>query len=384
MRHETTVHETSVHETKRHETPAHDVSGESQQAKQRPRASRLSPITRRRMAAFRDNRRAWWSLLIFGVLFVLSLGAELIANDRPLLVEYQGETYLPMLHEYPETTFGGFLPTATDYRDPYVIEAIEAQGFMLNTLIPYSYDTLDLNLGSPAPSAPNGRHWLGTDDQGRDVLARVIYGFRLSVIFALVLTAGSLVLGVVIGGVQGYFGGKVDLIGQRLIEVWSGLPVLFLLIILASIVEPNLWWLTGIMLLFSWLGIVDIVRAEFLRARNLEYVRAARAMGLPSRLIMWRHVLPNAMVATLTFIPFLFTGAITTLTALDFLGFGLPAGSPSLGELVAQGKNNLQAPWLGMTAFLSLGIMLTLLVFIGEGLRDAFDPRHISAREQNA
>jgi len=384
MRHETTVHETSVHETKLHETPAQDVSDESQQPLQRPRTSRLSPITRRRMAAFRDNRRAWWSLLIFGVLFVLSLGAELIANDRPLLVEYQGETYLPMLHEYPETTFGGFLPTATDYRDPYVIEAIEAQGFMLNTLIPYSYDTLDLNLGSPAPSAPNGRHWLGTDDQGRDVLARVIYGFRLSVIFALVLTAGSLVLGVVIGGLQGYFGGKVDLIGQRLIEVWSGLPVLFLLIILASIVEPNLWWLTGIMMLFSWLGIVDIVRAEFLRARNLEYVRAARAMGLPSRLIMWRHVLPNAMVATLTFIPFLFTGAITTLTALDFLGFGLPAGSPSLGELVAQGKNNLQAPWLGMTAFLSLGIMLTLLVFIGEGLRDAFDPRHISAREQNA
>ena len=384
MRHETTVHETSVHETKLHETPAQDVSDESQQPLQRPRASRLSPITRRRMTVFRDNRRAWWSLLIFGVLFVLSLGAELIANDRPLLVEYQGETYLPMLHEYPETTFGGFLPTATDYRDPYVIEAIEAQGFILNTLIPYSYDTLDLNLGSPAPSAPNGRHWLGTDDQGRDVLARVIYGFRLSVIFALVLTAGSLVLGVVIGGLQGYFGGKVDLIGQRLIEVWSGLPVLFLLIILASIVEPNLWWLTGIMLLFSWLGIVDIVRAEFLRARNLEYVRAARAMGLPSRLIMWRHVLPNAMVATLTFIPFLFTGAITTLTALDFLGFGLPAGSPSLGELVAQGKNNLQAPWLGMTAFLSLGIMLTLLVFIGEGLRDAFDPRHISAREQNA
>ncbi|WP_282460306.1 ABC transporter permease [Cobetia sp. 1CM21F] len=371
-------------ETTLHETPTHDVSDANQQTLQRPRASRLSPITRRRMAAFRDNRRAWWSLLIFGVLFVLSLGAELIANDRPLLVEYQGETYLPMLHEYPETTFGGFLPTATDYRDPYVIEAIEAQGFMLNTLIPYSYDTLDLNLGSPAPSAPNGRHWLGTDDQGRDVLARVIYGFRLSVIFALVLTAGSLVLGVVIGGVQGYFGGKVDLIGQRLIEVWSGLPVLFLLIILASIVEPNLWWLTGIMLLFSWLGIVDIVRAEFLRARNLEYVRAARAMGLPSRLIMWRHVLPNAMVATLTFIAFLFTGAITTLTALDFLGFGLPAGSPSLGELVAQGKNNLQAPWLGMTAFLSLGIMLTLLVFIGEGLRDTFDPRHISAREQNA
>ncbi|GED41923.1 ABC transporter permease [Cobetia marina] len=368
----------------RHDTPLQGETNVVQDVPERPHRSRLSPITRRRITAFRHNRRAWWSLLIFGMLFILSLGAELIANDRPLLVSYQDELYLPMLKEYPETTFGGFLPTATDYRDPYVIDAIAAQGFMLNTLIPYSYDTLDLNLGSPAPSAPNARHWLGTDDQGRDVLARVIYGFRLSVLFALVLTAGSIVLGVLIGGVQGYFGGKVDLIGQRLIEIWSGLPVLFLLIILASIVEPNLWWLTGIMLLFSWLGIVDIVRAEFLRARNLEYVRAARAMGLPSRLIMWRHVLPNAMVATLTFIPFLFTGAITTLTALDFLGFGLPAGSPSLGELVAQGKNNLQAPWLGMTAFLSLGIMLTLLVFIGEGLRDAFDPRHISAREQDA
>ncbi|AZV31450.1 ABC transporter permease [Cobetia sp. ICG0124] len=376
MRHDTPL--------QRHDTPLQGETNVVQDVPERLHRSRLSPITRRRITAFRDNRRAWWSLLIFGVLFILSLGAELIANDRPLLVSYQDELYLPMLKEYPETTFGGFLPTATDYRDPYVIDAIAAQGFMLNTLIPYSYDTLDLNLGSPAPSAPNARHWLGTDDQGRDVLARVIYGFRLSVLFALVLTAGSIVLGVLIGGVQGYFGGKVDLIGQRLIEIWSGLPVLFLLIILASIVEPNLWWLTGIMLLFSWLGIVDIVRAEFLRARNLEYVRAARAMGLPSRLIMWRHVLPNAMVATLTFIPFLFTGAITTLTALDFLGFGLPAGSPSLGELVAQGKNNLQAPWLGMTAFLSLGIMLTLLVFIGEGLRDAFDPRHISAREQDA
>ncbi|QEA40039.1 ABC transporter permease [Pistricoccus aurantiacus] len=341
--------------------------------------SGFSPITRRRLKIFHDNRRAWWSLWVFLVLFVLSLGAELIANDKPLVMRYQGQWYAPLFIDYPETTFGGFLPTSTDYRDPYVREEIEAEGWMLWPLIPYDYQTLDMSLDSPAPSAPDPHHWLGTDDQGRDVLARVIYGFRLSVVFALVLTIGSLMLGVLFGGVQGYFGGKTDLIGQRLSEIWSGLPVLFLLIILASLVQPNLWWLLGIMLLFSWLGLVDVVRAEFLRARNLEYVRAAKALGLPSRLIMWRHVLPNAMVATLTFIPFLFTGAITTLTALDFLGFGLPPGSPSLGELVAQGKNNLQAPWLGITAFISLSLMLSLLVFIGEGLRDAFDPRHIHA-----
>ncbi|RTR04975.1 ABC transporter permease [Halomonas nitroreducens] len=340
-------------------------------------SARLSPIARRRLATFHGNRRARLSLWVFLLLFVVSLGAELVANDRPLLMQYQGQWYVPLLVDYPDTEFGGFLPTPADYRDPYIQETIEAEGWILWPPIPFAYDTLDMGLSHPAPSPPDARHWLGTDDQGRDVLARVIYGFRLSVIFALVLTIGSMILGVVIGGVQGYFGGKVDLIGQRLIEIWSGLPVLFLLIILASLVEPNLWWLLGIMLLFSWLGLVDVVRAEFLRARNLEYVRAARAMGLPSRLIMWRHVLPNAMVATLTFIPFLFTGAITTLTALDFLGFGLPPGSPSLGELVAQGKNNLQAPWLGITAFLTLAVMLSLLVFIGEGLRDAFDPRHI-------
>ncbi len=339
----------------------------------------LSPIMRRRLAVFRGNPRARWSLWLFTMLFVLSLGAELIANDKPLIVHYQDGWYVPLLVDYPETDFGGFLPTATDYRDEFVQEEIRAHGWMLWPPIPFSYDTLDQQLNQPAPSPPDLRHWLGTDDQGRDVLARVIYGFRLSVLFALALTGGSLVLGVAFGGIQGYFGGKVDLVGQRLSEIWSGLPVLFLLIILASLVEPNIWWLLGIMLLFSWLGLVDIVRAEFLRARNLEYVRAARAMGLPPRLVMWRHVLPNAMVATLTFIPFLFTGAITTLTALDFLGFGLPPGSPSLGELVAQGKNNLQAPWLGITAFITLSLMLSLLVFIGEGLRDAFDPRHIQA-----
>ncbi|MAM56110.1 MAG: ABC transporter permease [Salinicola sp.] len=341
------------------------------------RRQRLSPITRRRLQVFRHHGRAYWSLWLFGLLFALSLAAELIANDKPIVMQYQGAWYFPMLVDYPETEFDGFLPTTADYRDPFVREQIDRHGWMLWPPVPFSYQTLDRDIQGPVPSPPDSRHWLGTDDQGRDVFARVLYGFRLSVTFALALTVGSILLGVFIGGAQGYYGGKIDLFGQRLIEIWSGLPVLFLLIILASLVEPNIWWLLGIMLLFSWLGLVDIVRAEFLRARNLEYVRAARAMGLPSRLIMRRHVLPNAMVATLTFIPFLFTGAITTLTALDFLGFGLPPGSPSLGELVAQGKNNLQAPWLGITAFVSLSLMLSLLVFIGEGLRDAFDPRHI-------
>ncbi|HAA45723.1 MAG: ABC transporter permease [Halomonas sp. 54_146] len=344
-------------------------------------SSRLSPITRRRLAAFKANRRARVSLWLFATLFILSLFAELIANDKPIIMQYDGQWYFPMLVDYPETEFDGFLPTRTDYLDPFVQQQIDDHGWALWPIIPFSYQTLDMNMTRPSPAPPDSRHWLGTDDQGRDVTARVIYGFRLSVAFALVLTAGSLVVGVVVGGVQGYFGGKIDLIGQRFTEIWSGLPVLFLLIILASFVQPGFWWLLGIMLLFSWLGLVDIVRAEFLRARNLEYVRAAKAMGLPSRLIMWRHVLPNAMVATLTFIPFLFTGAIGTLTALDFLGFGLPPGAPSLGELAAQGKNNLHAPWLGITAFMTLAIMLSLLVFIGEGLRDAFDPRHVQQRQ---
>ncbi|HSP32292.1 MAG TPA: ABC transporter permease [Halomonas sp.] len=347
-------------------------------------SSRLSPITRRRLAAFKANRRARVSLWLFGTLFILSLFAELIANDKPIIMQYDGKWYAPLLVDYPETEFGGFLPTRTDYLDPFIEQQIDEKGWALWPAIPFSYQTLDMHMTRPSPAPPDSRHWLGTDDQGRDVLARVIYGFRLSVAFALVLTAGSLVMGVVVGGVQGYFGGKVDLIGQRITEIWSGLPVRFLLIILASFVQPGFWWLLGIMLLFSWLGLVDIVRAEFLRARNLEYVRAANAMGLPSRLIMWRHVLPNAMVATLTFIPFLFTGAIGTLTALDFLGFGLPPGAPSLGELAAQGKNNLHAPWLGITAFMTLAIMLSLLVFIGEGLRDAFDPRHVQQRQIGA
>lgn len=336
----------------------------------------ISPVMQRRWLRFKGNGRAYSSLWIFGALFLLSLFAELIANDRPLLVTTDDGIFLPLFHEYTETDFGGDFEALVDYRDPYIQELIEDnEGKMYWPIIRFSYDTINYDLDQPAPSPPTAENWLGTDDQGRDVTARLIYGFRLSVLFALVLTLASSVIGVLAGAVQGYYGGKLDLFMQRFIEIWSGLPVLFLLIILASLVEPNFWWLLGIMLLFSWMNLVDVVRAEFLRARNLEYVRAARALGQPNSVIMYKHVLPNAMVATLTFMPFIFNGALVTLTALDFLGFGLPPGSPSLGELVAQGKENLHAPWLGISAFLSLSVMLTLLIFIGEGVRDAFDPR---------
>lgn len=335
----------------------------------------LTPLNARRWANFRANRRGWWSLWIFLVLFTIALFAEFIANDRPLLVQYEGNYYVPVLKDYPESTFGGFLAT-TDYRDPFIQDTIkDSGGWMIWPLIPYSYNTINRNIPVPAPSPPTWDNPLGTDDQARDVLARVIYGFRVSVLFALALTLFSTIIGVAAGAVQGYFGGRIDLYFQRVIEVWSGLPVLYILIILASIVTPGFWWLLGIMLLFSWMGLVDVVRTEFLRARNFDYVRAARALGLSDRKIMWRHVLPNAMVATLTYLPFIVTGAIGTLTALDFLGFGLPPGEASLGELVKQGKNNLGAPWLGITAFITLSLMLTLLVFIGEAVRDAFDPR---------
>ena len=336
----------------------------------------LSPLNRRRFARFRANRRGWWSLHIFLVLFVLSLGAEFISNDKPLLVSYQGELYTPVFKRYAETEFGGEFPIEADYRSPYVQELIEqADGWMLWPPIPYSYETINYDLQVPAPAPPSAENWLGTDDQARDVMARVIYGFRISVLFALTLTILSSIIGVIAGAIQGFYGGRIDLFGQRFIEVWSGLPVLYLLIILASFVQPNFWWLLGIMLLFSWMALVDVVRAEFLRGRNLEYVRAARALGAGNGTIMFRHILPNAMVATLTFFPFILTGGVITLTSLDFLGFGLPPGSPSLGELIAQGKANLQAPWLGITAFVVLSVMLSLLVFIGEALRDAFDPR---------
>ena len=335
----------------------------------------LNPINRRRLRNFRRNRRGYYSLWIFLVLFTLTLFAEFIANDKPLLIQYDGRFYFPILNAYPETTFGGEFETETDYRDPYVKELIEKRGWAVWPLIPYSFDTINYDLPVPAPSPPTTENWLGTDDQGRDVLARMIYGFRISVLFGLTLTIASSLVGVLAGAVQGYYGGWTDLLFQRFIEIWSGLPVLYLLIILASVVEPNFWWLLGLMLLFSWMALVGVVRAEFLRARNFEYVRAARALGVGHFTTMIRHVLPNAMVATLTFLPFILNGSITTLTSLDFLGFGLPPGSASLGELLAQGKANLQAPWLGMTAFLTLAIMLSLLIFIGEAARDAFDPR---------
>jgi microcin C transport system permease protein len=337
----------------------------------------LSPLARRRLAAFRANRRGHWSLWIFLALFGLSLGAELLANDRPLLVRHDGRVYVPVLRAYPETAFGGVLPTEAAYRDPAVRRLIEARGFMVWPPVPFRYDTIDWELGVPAPAPPSARHWLGTDDVGRDVVARLVYGFRISVLFGLALTLSASVVGVAAGAVQGYFGGWVDLLFQRLIEVWSGLPVLYLLIILAGIVQPNFWWLLGLMLLFSWMTLVSVVRAEFLRARNFDYVRAARALGVPNGLIMARHVLPNAMVATLTFLPFILNGSITTLTSLDFLGFGLPPGSASIGELLAQGKANLQAPWLGLTGFFTLAVMLSLLIFVGEAVRDAFDPRRV-------
>ncbi|WP_022962314.1 ABC transporter permease [Halopseudomonas pelagia] len=337
----------------------------------------LSPLNRRRFALFKANRRGWWSLHIFMVLFVLSLGAEMIANDKPLMVQYENSYYFPVFKRYAETEFGGEFPISADYRSPYIRQLIEEEGngWMLWPPIPFYYDTINYELEAPAPAPPSADNWLGTDDQARDVSSRVIYGFRISVLFALTLTIISSIIGVVVGAIQGFYGGRIDLFGQRFIEVWSGLPVLYLLIILASFVQPNFWWLLGIMLLFSWMALVDVVRAEFLRGRNLEYVRAARALGANNRIIMFRHILPNAMVATLTFFPFILTGGVITLTSLDFLGFGLPAGSPSLGELIAQGKANLQAPWLGITAFVVLSLMLSLLVFIGEALRDAFDPR---------
>ncbi|UCF95539.1 MAG: ABC transporter permease [Desulfobacterales bacterium] len=336
----------------------------------------LNPINARRWRNFRANRRGYWALWIFSILFVGSLSAEFIANDKPLLVYYRSRFYFPTFAEYSETDFGGEFKTPADYRDPYLIELLEAHGWSLWPPVRYSFDTINYELPVPAPAPPSRENWLGTDDQGRDVVARLIYGYRISVLFGIALTFCSSVIGVIVGALQGFYGGRIDLFGQRFIEIWSSLPVLLLLIILSSFVQPNFLWLLGIMLLFSWMALVDVVRAEFLRGRNLEYVRAARALGLNNLAIMLRHVLPNAMVATITFLPFILNGAIGTLTSLDFLGFGLPPGAPSLGELLAQGKANLHAPWLGISAFAVLSTMLSLLVFIGEAARDALDPRH--------
>ena len=342
---------------------------------------KISPMTRRRLHNFRANRRGYWSFWIFLVLFVVTLFAEFVANDKPFLVYYDNGFYTPIFTAYPETAFGGEFETEADYRDPYVAELIQRKGWMIWPLIRYHHRTVAWDLRTPAPSAPDSEHWLGTDDQARDVVARLIYGFRISVLFGFVLTVISAVIGVSAGAVQGYFGGWLDLLFQRFIEIWSGLPTLYLLIILASVVEPNFWWLLGLLLLFSWMGFVGVVRAEFLRARNFDYVRAARALGLSNPAIIFRHVLPNAVVATITFLPFTLAGSVTMLTALDFLGIGLPPGSASPGEMLAQGKGNLQAPWLGLTGFFTIAIMLSLLVFLGEAVRDALDPRKLFAGE---
>jgi microcin C transport system permease protein len=363
-----------------------------------PRTARISPINRRRLDAFAANRRAVWSLWIFLVLFVLTLFSELLANDRPILASYKGELLIPAVFNYPESKFGGFL-AETIYRDPFIAEEIEANGWMLWPPIRFDYRTVDTNLPTAAPSPPSWTmdaetrcagyplgtadpgcnwgnfHWLGSDDQGRDVLARAIYGFRISVLFGLTLTILSSVIGIFVGAIQGYFGGWPDLVGQRIIEIWSSVPSLYLLLIVSSVIVPSFWSLLIILLLFSWVTLVGVVRAEFLRARNFEYVAAARALGVANGKIMRRHLLPNAMVATVTFMPFILSGSITTLTSLDFLGYGLPVGSPSLGELLSQGKENLQAPWLGLTGFFVISLILTLVVFVGEGVRDAFDPR---------
>ena len=335
----------------------------------------LTPITKRRLANFCRNRRGFWSLCIFLALFMASLFAELIANDKPLLVSYDGGLYSPVFVQYPETTFGGEFLTEADYRDKFVIKLITDKGWMVWPPIRYSFDTINYDLKTPAPSPPSLQNLLGTDDQGRDVVARMIYGFRISVLFGLALTIVSATVGVSVGALQGFYGGLTDLLGQRCIEVWAGMPMLYLLIIMASVITPNFWWLLSLMLLFSWMGFVGVVRAEFLKARNLDFVRAARALGVSDLKIIFKHVLPNATVATITFMPFTLAGSITTLTALDFLGFGLPVGSASLGELLNQGKANLHAPWLGFTAFWVVALMLSLLVFIGEAVRDAFDPR---------
>ena len=335
----------------------------------------LSPLNKRRLDNFKSNKRGCYSFWIFALLFLISIFANFIANDKPLLIKYNNQIYFPVIKEYSETMFGGDFETEADYRDPYVKELINNNGWMIWPIIPYSYDTIIRNLAVPAPAPPSKNNWLGTDDQARDVLARLIYGFRISILFGFTLTFFSMIIGVSAGAIQGYFGGKTDLFFQRFMEIWSAIPTLYVLIILASIVQPNFWWLLAILLLFSWMGYVGVVRAEFLRARNFDYVRAARALGVSNFKIMLRHLLPNATVATITFLPFSLSASVTALSGLDFLGFGLPPGSASLGEMVNQGRNNLQAPWLGLTSFFTLGLMLGLLVFVGEAIRDALDPR---------
>ncbi|MBI2236563.1 MAG: ABC transporter permease [Magnetospirillum sp.] len=335
----------------------------------------MTPLTRRRLDAFKRNRRGFWSLWLFLAVFLVTLFAEIAANDRPILVSYDGKLYTPIVRDYPETSFGGDFLTFADYRDPMIARNIAEHGWALWPPVRFSYQSVNTERGVPHPAPPGEGNWLGTDDQGRDVLARLIYGLRLSILFGLALTVVSSVVGVAAGAVQGYFGGRVDLVFQRFLEIWGGLPHLLILIIVASIIKPGFWTLLLVLTLFSWTSLVSVVRAEFLRARNFDYVRAAKALGMDDLRVMARHILPNAMVATLTFMPFILNSSIVSLTALDFLGLGLPPGSPSLGNLLAQGKENLQAPWLGITGFVVVAALLSLLVFVGEAVRDAFDPR---------
>ncbi len=335
----------------------------------------MSPIMRARLQRFKANRLGFSCFIVFSIIFILSLGAELIANDKPLLVKYENSFYSPAFKSYPETTFGGVFETEADYKDPVVQQLINNNGWAVWPLIEFSYQTPNLDLTVPVPSKPTAQNWLGTDDQGRDVLARILYGLRVSLLFGFALTLASALLGIVVGAIQGYYGGWIDLIGQRLLEVWGGLPMLFMVMILVSMFTPNVYWLFIIMLLFGWTTLVGLVRAEFLRARNFDYVRAARSLGVSDRTIMFRHILPNAMSSSLSQLPFMLTANITALTALDFLGYGLPPDAASLGELLAQGKNNLNAPWLALSGFFSLAIVLSLLIYIGEATRDAFDPR---------
>ena len=335
-------------------------------------------VNQRKILNFKNNKRGLYSLYFLFIILFITLPAEFVANDKPLLVKYNNNYYFPILYNYSETVFGGDFETLTDYRDDYVINLIESSGWTVWPLIPFNHQTINYNLQEPAPSPPSFENLLGTDDQARDVLARLIYGFRISILFGVLLTFFSSIIGIAFGAIQGYLGGLTDLLGQRFIEIWGGMPVLYLLIIVGSIITPNFWVLLILLLLFSWMNLVGVVRAEFLRARSFDYVKAAKCAGMSNHRIIIKHILPNAMVATITYLPFILAASVTTLTSLDFLGFGLPPGSASLGELLNQGKNNLQAPWLGITGFIAISILLSLLVFIGEAIRDAFDPRKIN------
>lgn len=336
---------------------------------------KLHPITQRRVQQFFANRLAAWSLYGFCILTSVLLLSNWIANERPWIIYYENQWFFPILKTYPGTDFGGIFATEAQYQDPIIKEKIQEKGWMIMPPIAYSFDTHDFYSNQPQPAPPSTKHWLGTDDQGRDILARILYGARLSLIFGVCLTGLSLIVGVSVGAMQGYYGGTIDLFGQRFIEIWTGMPTLYLLIILSSLVRPSFFWLMLVMLLFGWVKFVGVVRAEFLRARNLDYVNAAKSLGVADRTIIFRHILPNALVATITYLPWHVISGIMSLSALDFLGFGMPIGSPSIGELIAQAKNNIHAPWIGLSVFVVMFILLSLLIFIGEGMRDAIDPQ---------